>query len=168
MSAENERATPAPARTGPWIEVEEVVAQLYSDAPAGTIALPFAADAPSTAQAALRRQHQHEARRAERAASRLLQVFAATTCFLRELRRGLRQTQPETAPVPEAAPAAPAAPEAPTSGGPVASSSAPIVSSAILMCWSVVLLRFGHTKTAGAFAAAGGVVAWVALLARRA
>ena len=96
-------------------------------------------------------------RRAERAASRLLQVFSATTCFLRELRRGLRQTQPETAPVPEA----------PTAGGPAASSSAPIVSSAILMCWSVVLLRFGHTKTAGAFAAAGGVVAWVALLARR-
>ena len=157
MSAETERETTAPARTGPWIKVEEVVAQLYSDAPAATAALPFAVDAPSTAQAALRRQHQHEARRAERAASRLLQVFSATTCFLRELRRGLRQTQPETAPVPEA----------PTAGGPAASSSAPIVSSAILMCWSVVLLRFGHTKTAGAFAAAGGVVAWVALLARR-
>lgn len=166
MSTETDAVSTAPARSGPWVEVDELVAQLFADAPRADVELPRADRQRS---AAADRRHQHEARRAERAASRLLEVFSTTTTFLRELRRGLHRTEATTPTetVSQETEDQQAPQDAACAARGSAGSAAPIVCSAILMSWSVVLLRFGHTRTAAGFAAVGGVVAWVALLTRR-
>lgn len=154
---------------GPRSRVEDIVAQLFADADTPRPAKPRAPSPPAVLPipaAADRYASQRDARRAERAASRMMGIFESTAAFLRELRNSLKNTagpDADSQPAPTSQPE----PDAESQAQQTDLRQVAAVVAAILLCWSVLLLRFDHTGTATGFALVGGALAWGALLRPR-